>query len=77
MSKRLSLAVAGKDMSVRKAAEDALASGVKISKCIEDLPAAEETLLKKDSIIGNLTKPLISALIFKLSGTVNGKPKPN
>jgi len=27
-------------------------------------------------MIGNLTKPLISALIFKLSGAVNGKSKP-
>ena len=45
-------------------------------KYIEDLPLAEETLLKKDNMIGNLTKQLISSLIFKLSGAVNGKSKP-
>ena len=45
-------------------------------KYIKDLPLVEETLLKKDNMIGNLTKPLISALIFKLSGAVNGKSKP-
>ena len=45
-------------------------------KYIEDLPLAEDSLLKKDNIIGKLTMPLISALIFKLSGAVNGKSKP-
>ena len=89
-SKKFSQAVADKELTVRKAAEDALASGVKISKTTiarhhdaKDHPGmtpeqegAEETLLQKDNTIGNLTKPLVSALIFKLNGAVNGKSKP-
>ena len=40
--------------------------------CIEDLPLAEEELLKENNMIGKLTKPLI----FKLNGAVDGKSKP-